>query len=65
MSSPLPESPDIPASTPVAPPTTVEPIAPAIPKVETPNSLGAQPAMQDQVYTPQAADPSAFPIPGM
>jgi len=27
--------------------------------------LGPQPAMQDQVYTPQAADPSAFQIPGM
>lgn len=27
--------------------------------------LGPQPAMQDQVYTPQAADPNAFKIPGM
>ena len=27
-------------------------------------SLGAQPAMQDQVYVPQAADPGAFKIPG-
>ena len=27
--------------------------------------LGAQPAMQDQVYAPQAVDPGAFKIPGM
>ena len=27
--------------------------------------LGPQPAMQDQVYTPQASDPGAFKIPGM
>lgn len=27
--------------------------------------LGSQPAMQDQVYRPQAADPSAFKIPGV
>lgn len=27
--------------------------------------LGSQPAMQDQVYRPQVADPSAFKIPGM
>lgn len=31
----------------------------------TPSSLGSQPAMQDQVYVPQAADPSAFKIPGI
>lgn len=30
-----------------------------------PTSLGQQPAMQDQVYNPQAADPGAFKIPGM
>ena len=30
-----------------------------------PMSLGPQPAMQDQVYTPQAVDPGAFKIPGM
>ena len=29
------------------------------------NSLGSQPAMQDQVYVPQASDPSAFKIPGI
>lgn len=28
-------------------------------------SLGSQPAMQDQVYNPQANDPSAFKIPGL
>lgn len=28
-------------------------------------SLGSQPAMQDQVYNPQAADPGAFKIPGL
>lgn len=27
--------------------------------------LGPQPAMQDQIYNPQAADPGAFRIPGM
>ncbi len=46
------------------PPT--EPIQPAGPAPEpTPEPLGAQPAMQDQIYTPQAADPGAFKIPGM
>ncbi len=29
-----------------------------------PVSLGGQPAMQDQVYVPQASDPGAFKIPG-
>ncbi len=28
-------------------------------------SLGSQPAMQDQVYTPQASNPGAFKIPGL
>lgn len=28
-------------------------------------SLGSQPVMQDQVYHPQASDPSAFKIPGL
>ena len=42
------------------------PIEPSRPVTEpTPTSLGSQPAMQDQVYHPQAADPSAFRIPGM
>ena len=34
-------------------------------EASTPTSLGSQPAMQDQVYNPQANDPSAFKIPGM
>ena len=54
----------------MTPPTTtmppVEPIAPAFPVEEAePAPLGPQPAMQDQVYNPQTADPSAFKIPGM
>ena len=44
----------------------VEPIAPAAPAEESaPAPLGPQPAMQDQVYNPQTADPGAFKIPGM
>ncbi len=43
-----------------------EPIMPAVPVVQpAPEPLGAQPSMQDQVYRPQAADPSAFKLPGM
>ncbi len=43
----------------------VEPIAPAVPVADAaPEPLGAQPAMQDQVYQPQASDPGAFKIPG-
>ena len=43
-----------------------EPIKPATPAVEPePTPLGPQPAMQDQVYRPQASDPSAFQIPGI
>lgn len=30
-----------------------------------PTSLGPQPAMQDQIYRPQAANPSSFQIPGV
>ncbi len=45
-------------------PTT--PIEPATPVEEpTPEPLGPQPSMQDQVYRPQASDPGAFQIPGM
>ena len=66
MSSPLPESQSVPTPTPAATPTTpVEPIAPAMPPIENPTNLGAQPAMQDQIYAPQASDPGAFRIPGM
>ena len=66
MSSPLPVSQSVPTPTPAATPTTpVEPIAPAMPPIENPTNLGAQPAMQDQIYAPQASDPGAFRIPGM
>ena len=42
------------------------PIEPAAPAAEPePTSLGEQPAMQDQVYSPQGSDPGAFKIPGM
>lgn len=41
------------------------PIEPAVPTSNAPEPLGAQPAMQDQIYNPQAADPGAFKIPGM
>ncbi|MBR3132257.1 hypothetical protein IKG33_02520 [Candidatus Saccharibacteria bacterium] len=55
------------ASGPAAPDfSNVTPIEPAMPVVEpTPEPLGPQPAMQDQVYQPQASDPGAFKIPGM
>ena len=44
----------------------LDPIQPATPPVEpTPEPLGSQPSMQDQVYAPQASDPAAFKIPGM
>lgn len=39
--------------------------APAAPEAPSPVSMGGQPAMQDQVYTEQAANPGAFKIPGM
>ena len=48
------------------PTVPTEPIAPATPVEEpTPAPLGAQPAMQDQVYNSNANDPSAFRIPSM
>ena len=46
---------------PIEPPTTADDAK----KSAGPTSLGPQPAMQDQVYVPQASDPSAFKIPGM
>ena len=50
----------------ILPPPPAPPIESATPMPEpTPEPLGPQPAMQDQVYTPQASDPSAFKIPGM
>lgn len=55
----------------VTPESTPLPNPPATPELPTinnpgsPTSLGPQPAMQDQVYNPQATDPNAFKIPGM
>lgn len=43
--------------------TSQEPTLPVAGAPTTP--LGPQPAMQDQVYRPQASDPGAFKIPGM
>lgn len=68
MSAPVPEASVTPAEsiTSAASTEPVEPIQPAMPPIEpTPTPLGPQPAMQDQVYTPQASDPGAFKIPGM
>ena len=66
---PLPPTPPIDTATPLETPsmnTPVTPIESAAPTVEpTPTYLGPQPSMQDQVYRPQASDPSAFKIPGM
>ena len=49
---------------PAAPAAPAAPIAPA-PEVPSPVTMGGQPAMQDQVYNQQAANPGAFKIPGM
>ncbi len=58
--APMPNNNDI------LPPPPTPPITPAMPTIEpTPEPLGPQPAMQDQVYQPQVSDPSAFKIPGM
>lgn len=65
---PPPPTPPIDMNTPATAPTmpAFAPIEPAAPAAEpTPTSLAPQPAMQDQVYAPQAADPGAFKIPGM
>lgn len=67
---PPPPTPPIDMNAEVAPAMNVDattaPITPATPVVQpAPESLGAQPSMQDQVYHPQAADPSAFKLPGM
>lgn len=71
---PPPPTPPIDMNSPISEPVSAAPIAPAgapvepvapQPQAPAPTNLGPQPAMQDQVYTPQAADPSAFKIPGM
>ncbi|MBR3248666.1 hypothetical protein IKF89_01380 [Candidatus Saccharibacteria bacterium] len=55
-----------PPTPPIADAGSVPPVAPAAPASEpTPEPLGAQPAMQDQVYNAPANDPGAFKIPGM
>ncbi len=68
MSSVSPMAPSE-SSTPIAPITSAEPVAPVQPTTQpsepTLPPLGPQPAMQDQVYNPQASDPGAFKIPGM
>ena len=61
----LPPPPAPPVSGAEMPETAAEPIQPAAPApTPTPEPLGPQPAMQDQVYAPQASDPGAFKIPG-
>ena len=68
MSNMMPgsEAPSTDFGTSLPPATPVAPVEPASPVGSpAPESLGDQPAMQDQVYTPQAADPGAFKIPGM
>jgi hypothetical protein len=40
------------------------PVTPIAPDLNA-QPLGPQPAMQDQIYNPQASDPNAFKIPGM
>ena len=58
-SQPIPEP--VTASAPMA----STPVEPTSSPVEQPTPLGPQPAMQDQIYQPQAATPDAFKIPGM
>lgn len=64
MAPGMPSTPSMPVSAPA-------PAAPAMPIISSgdqpaePTSLGPQPAMQDQIYAPQAVDPGAFKIPGM
>ena len=71
VSTPVTENPISPvdpatATTPIESAEPITPIQPATPPAEsTPAPLGPQPAMQDQVYAPQASDPGAFRIPGM
>ena len=64
--APMPAEPSAPVAPNVPTMPAAAPLEPAAPAPEpTPTPLGNQPAMQDQVYAPQAADPSAFKIPGM
>ncbi len=68
---PLPEAPALQAipAAPTSPEAPImPPVVPTVPAAPTPEPsqtfLGPQPAMQDQIYAPQVADPSAFKIPG-
>ncbi len=58
-SMPMPPTPPVDFSAPAPAPEA----APA--DVPSPVDMGGQPAMQDQVYNEQAANPDAFKIPGM
>ena len=57
-SMPMPPTPPVDFSAPTPAPA-------AMPEVPSPVTMGGQPAMQDQVYNQQAANPGAFQIPGM
>ena len=63
---PLPDGESMPM--PPTPPVDFGAPAPApvaAPEVPSPVEMGGQPAMQDQIYNQQAANPGAFQIPGM
>lgn len=67
---PPPPTPPVDFSAPA--PTVDAPAMPPMPapeapaqEVPSPVTMGGQPAMQDQVYSQQAANPGAFKIPGM
>ncbi len=59
-SMPMPPTPPIDFGVPAPAPTPAP-----MPEVPSPVAMGGQPAMQDQVYNQQAANPGAFKIPGM
>ncbi len=62
---PPPPTPPIDFDAPAPSSEGLPPISSPTPTPEpTPSPLGPQPAMQDQVYTPQASNPGAFKIPG-
>ena len=75
MNAPVPTSMPAPVPVPMSAPISEMPVAapvdagliqPAMPTtMPAVDSLGAQPAMQDQIYAPQVSDPGAFKIPGM
>lgn len=62
----VPMASDMNASSNAVPENTAGQGTTAAPEAQAePMYLGKQPAMQDQVYTPQAVDPGAFKIPGV